>query len=233
MIRVSLAVQAERAEARGFDLTQLRLNRIRADAISEAAKRVKALPVDATKKPFITDKAVLDAVWEIAQAASEDDDSFFVVNESWTVPTGAIGFAPLDAQRGIAVAAAGNTPNRDITERPFINFAGQSLTSDYIVAVMNMNASGALQCNSSFVGAPFADTRAVGFDGTIAKDCGTSFSAPRVAWLIAAGEALRETDVASSLWAQRMARVVRDARAGGNGLAAFLLDPIKLLNLAK
>jgi hypothetical protein len=104
--------------------------------------------------------------------------------------------------------------------------------SDFVIAVMNMDASGSLQCDSSVVGGSFSSTRAVGFDGRIPDDCGTSFAAPRVAWLIAAGESLRKSEISESLWAQHVSDTVRASRKGGVGRSAFALDPLRLLSLS-
>jgi hypothetical protein len=231
MIAASLAIQERRETRNGNELAVARLKQIGRRAATDAAARLRSLPADATAKPFITDKAVLDAVWEVTQAASTKGEWFFFVNESWTAPSGILGFKPLVAQRGIAVAAAGNLKDRDVTEEPYVHFAYQSVVSDFVFPVMNMDAQGGLQCDSSVVGGSFGGTRAFGFDGHVPGDCGTSFAAPRVAWLVAAGESLRQPDVSEGVWAQYVSERARAARKGGEPPGAFLLDPIRLLKL--
>lgn len=199
-----------------------------AHAALDAKQITDRLPKDATAMPFTTDGAVLDAVWYLGRALSKKDNSFFVVSESWTAPSGVLSFKPIDLQRGIAITAAGNEKKRIIFQEPVVNFASNALTSDYVVAVVNLDSSGTIACDSSELGTVGLDlVRAVGFDGRIKGHCATSFATPRVAWLIAAADAVRSVDVDPSIWPGRTAKLIRQSRVAGT----FLLDPTRLFDL--
>jgi hypothetical protein len=235
LIAVSLALQNKRANRRADALQDAELLNIGRQARAWARGRVQNyVPATAAENPFVTDKALLDAIWEVAEAAINNQDAHekwsYVVNQSWTVPGWLFAFTPLPGQRGLAVAAAGNL-NRDIAEQPYVHFAYQAVNSSYVVAVMNLDDKGVQQCDSSLVGGVFASTSAVAFDGRISNDCGTSFAAPRVAWLIAAAESKRKTVVDDGLWVQYVADRIKSARFKGDGLAAYLLDPVRLMTL--
>lgn len=233
-IHVSLMLQSERLLSRGstVPITPAEMKRQLSKTARQAVEVVKNLPADATSNPFITDQALIDAIFNVAHAVAQANDRFFVVNQSWTVPSGAVVFKPLDAQRAVAVAAAGNQSRRDIYQDPLVNFAGQSKTSSYVVAVLNMDAKGELVCNSSTISVNFLnDVQATGYNGQINGDCGTSFAAPRVAWLIAAQEALRKGLIAPTDWPLKLKHSLRNSRTG-SGVPGLLLDVTKFLSLA-
>ncbi|MCY1305853.1 hypothetical protein D9M70_556790 [compost metagenome] len=101
---------------------------------------------------------------------------------------------------------------------------------------MNTARDGSLQCRSSIIGSKQTDPLAISFDGYVNKDiCGTSFAAPRVAWLLAAKLAYIPPKDLSNLDAPdrglRLRQIIRGARQGGyNSGGQYNLDIQKLFS---
>jgi len=91
---------------------------------------------------------------------------------------------------GLFVVAAGNDQPTDPVVKSKIQFAERSAHPGDMLAVMNVDDSGQLTCKSNMVD-PAGNAFATSYRGDTATDCGTSFSAPRVAWLLALREASR------------------------------------------
>lgn len=205
------------------------------DDISErksSAKRiVRDLPRSWDGLTVETDKAVIDALLSVADLYAAKTRTACFVNESWTVHSRQLYVTYPSPFFGVVVAAAGNTSGLDIiaTRRDFAQRCIEHLDT---VAVLNMDRSGMLLCSSSaFDSIHVADALALGFDGVAIPNsvCGTSFAAPRVAWLLAAAEATRSET--PTVWSRWLEDRIMQARSPGAGLRSLRLDPCRLLNL--
>lgn len=198
---------------------------------------VNQLPTEWDGEEVDTDKAVLDAILRLGDAWSALRNVGYVVNESWTVQHQQYFVYYSEPPQGIVVAAVGNA-EQDINSDE-IDFAQRCSSTIDTLAVMNMAQDGTLLCCSSFISKSFATGTtpafAAGFDGEVSgsgcdQACGTSFAAPRVAWIIAAGEALRTGPYQTSLWGGQVKSRVFAARAMGNSdWSSMWLDPVKYL----
>jgi hypothetical protein len=172
-----------------------------------------------------TDKSVLDSILVLGQAYTEKLNTVFFVNESWTVPHDEYFIAFESPQRGAILAAAGNSGTNINTG--FVDFAERCLLNKDTIAVVNARADqpddGLLCCSSKVDPRNLDVAFAVAFDGEISGQtcsslCGTSFSAPRVAWLLAADEVLRSSNLDITQWAlslQQRLTALRDQQATG------------------
>ena len=150
-----------------------------------------------------TDHAVLEAVLMFAYLYSEVVKQPFFMNMSWVVPNMHFQpFMPSDAY-GLHIVAAGNegdtvgTTVYDLKRQ----FACRSLLPGDMLAVMNLQPDGSPHCNSSLLSLR-PEVLGLGFNGSLAgTPCGgTSFAAPRVAWLLAAREAYKPRSSQDPTW---------------------------------
>jgi hypothetical protein len=178
---------------------------------------------------FVTNPAFIDSLYQIASDVSrEAGNEVFVFNQSWTAPANGIPMRLGDHPRGLVVAAVGNDGRSvDSTEMSYATFAKRLA---FVLAVMTLDRSGQPYCGTSCVDYTHEDMNAVGFDGTIPGDgCGSSFAAPRVAWLIAAREARRASAFPedASKWVSEVRRRIRTLRPPGHTPPrSLLLDPV-------
>lgn len=203
----------------------------------ETATRVSGrLPAEWPKDQpaVVTDKAIIDAILWIgnAYAGLTSINATIFTNASWTTPAEryAVNFPP--RLRGALVAATGNAGDEVVGK--FVDFAQRCVTQKNVVAVMNFDAQGRA-CSSGLV----ADTHlpsafVFGFDGRIRSgacapnESGTSFSAPRVAWILAAAEVIRERPIDVSLWGTQTLPATISMRTSQD-LLGTRLDAIALL----
>jgi len=199
-----------------------------------AAKVVAKLPEKWTGKTVTTNEAVIAAALYLGDLYGKLTNTGMVFNESWTVPSGRLYVLYPSPFAGVVVAAVGNEgPNQDIN-RDLRDFAQRSLTMKDTIAVM-ATENGKLTCDSSTIGDDALDVAmAVAFNGRVTdKACGTSFAAPRVAWFIAAAEAVR-TDPwppQVGMWEVSLAQRLFGARPAGTGLAKLWFDYISFLSI--
>lgn len=220
--------------------------------IRKAAKEIVArIPKDIGVVDVTTDKAVIESVLWFADLYARATDTPYVANFSWTTPKLLNRYADLRFHYGLLVSAAGNESSANCSAcRPHLAstpacscadnvaaqqrwFAVRAVDGEDVVAVMNAARDGSLQCKSSIVGSMAKVPMAVALDGNVGPDvCGTSFAAPRVAWLAAARLAYfdpknyfpNEVDRG-----QQLLDLIKDARIGGVGRDdQFNLDVQKL-----
>lgn len=210
----------------------------RKSAIRTAAEVLARLPdsirTDADGDVIVrTSSAVLDASWRLLDAFGYPRDTASFISVSWVVEPyrARIVRTPDVYSPVMLVAAAGNEPNRIVNDGLNLLEFGARAGESHVIAVLNMDDKGAATCKSSIVNpAPvrLASTNVLGFDGSLESGvCGTSFSAPRVAWFLALGEALRNGE-RSPEWAGEVTGRLRCQRDAPS-LQGVLLKPMQYL----
>ena len=198
-------------------------------ARADAKAVVARLPEKAPDSPVKTDKAILDALFTLADL----NDLAYVVNTSWTVPGQELQVVFPSLGRGVLVAAAGND-RKNVHKQPIVDFPARSMNHLDTLAVINAErGQNTLLCDSSYVEmsspAEMDQLNAVAFDGRVSETkCGTSFAAPRVSWLIAAYEAVQKRKIPSEVWNIELHSRLRMTRSGLN-YAGLWLDVMKFL----
>lgn len=199
-------------------------NDVRATAEKTASHSLKSnIPLKATGAALSSEKAIIEALlWIVTQYCEKTGKSFFL-NESWTVGKSVQHVTYPTEPRGIVLAAVGNDNGINVYKNRW-DFAQRSLQASDHVAVMNAFLGSEPGCISNVVD-DFEDTRAIAVNGKITGGpCGTSFSSPRVAWLLAFAEALNPAPAAPQNWANEVQGRLRSWRQPGAGLLRFRLD---------
>lgn len=173
-------------------------------------KQGKKFGEEKVKKPLLvdrwgdskqvrTDTSVLQAILRIGNQYAMDKQSFVFVNESWTVEHEKYYIPFPNPPLYVVVAAVGNWgENINQVHR---DFAERCVSARDTIAVMNIaQESGKTICLSSIIDEKYIPAcLALGFDGRLSnadpETCATSFAAPRVAWLLAVAEAVRNGDM--------------------------------------
>lgn len=149
-----------------------------------------------------TDQGVVEAVLWFCRYYSEATKQPYFLSMSWTSPNLELDpSVPTDGY-GLFVVAAGNEGDAGGTTLFDLKrqFAYRSLAPPGdMLAVMNLKSDGTPDCGSSEFG-KFPGVYGVGYPGEVDGACGTSFSTPRVAWLIAAREAMRGAAPSVEYW---------------------------------
>lgn len=220
---------------------------------NQAKQIISRIPKDIGVVDVTTDKAVIESVLVFADLYARATGNPYVANFSWTTPKLVNRYADLRFHYGLLVSAAGNASAPNCAEcRPHLAFtkactcadnvaqnerwfAVRSVDGQDVIAVMNTARNGSLQCRSSIVGSQAKEPMAVALDGNVSADvCGTSFAAPRVAWLAAARLAYFDpkTYFPSEVdRGQQLLNLVKNARVGGNVRDdQFNLDIRRLFN---
>lgn len=203
-------------------------------AASNAATIMRNIPDNwlATEPSVRTDKFLMDAYLRLLNHyAQYSSTKTFFFNESWTAPNQRYTVYHPDPLRGAVVAASGNE-NENLSDGT-VDFAQRSIRHSDTIAVMNIDEAG-VACDSGRVNLQdLPNTFIVGFDGRVsAGDCansGTSFAAPRVAWLFAAAETIRKTPLSYTSWGNTQRDYIRSLRAANGGIEGTKLDPVAFL----
>lgn len=152
-----------------------------------------------------TDQALIEQLAFFLRLYSDASLTPHFLSMSWTSRELAWQIFFPEYSYGLMLAAAGNSPAVDVHLKR-VQFAYRSTNPGDVIAVENSDATKYLCSSSRFSQLPGVDVLGVGYPGEIAdtKLCGTSFSTPRVAWLLAAREAYIATpptdDDARSVW---------------------------------
>lgn len=192
-----------------------------ADAVTFADKHVGELP-PVPGLVMHTDQWILDALNQVATDAARTTGRYYVANYSFVFDAGLVGFSPPSPSRGLYVVAAGND-GADVTNG-LVDLAKRGGEDVHFITVMNMDAQGALACNSSFLNAGILGRAgAIGFSGDNGAESQTSFASPRVAWLLALAEASRTTNPQNVWFQELQARLfrARPAPPAGNPFKAL------------
>jgi hypothetical protein len=139
-----------------------------------------------------TDKAVIDAVVNFLWLYSRASRRPHFLSMSWT--TANLQYSTLFRPNGYGLwlAAAGNDPSINVHSN-LRQFAARSSDPGDVLAVRNLASACA---SSSFIDDPNLPVFGFAFPGRISPSmCGTSFSTPRIAWLLAAHEAIKGSPV--------------------------------------
>jgi len=177
---------------------------LKATASAQSDFMLKSLDTDLKPGPNQSDQVVIESLIVLAQLDSQLTHQPFFVNMSWTVP--GMQFQPFipSMPRGLLVSAAGNEggPDGRTVYDLKRQFAFRSLSPGDTLAVMNIDDTGEPSCGSSLL-AFNQMVYGLGFSGSLANTpCGgSSFSSPRVAWLIAARESTLPAPKDENFWA--------------------------------
>jgi hypothetical protein len=182
-----------------------------------------------------TDKSILDAILDLGNSYAKEKNTVFFVNESWTVPHDEYHVYYPTTLYGVVLAAAGNA-GINITAAQ-LDFADRSTSHKDTLAVMNLRPGLArLPCNSSYISEKVVDkAMAVAFDGEVVGTtiCGTSFAAPRIAWILAADEAVRKAALDPTTWEADLDERLKKARdPNATKFDKLWFDPVVFLKLS-
>jgi len=166
----------------------------------------------------ITDQALIEQLAFFLRLYSDASLSPHFLSMSWTARELAWQIYFPEYTFGLMLAAAGNTATVDVQAQR-VQFAYRSTNPGDVIGVENSDGSQYLCSSSHFSQADGVDVLAVGYSGDVAdaKLCGTSFSTPRVAWLLAAREAYiampPTNDEERSVWQSRQKTRIKDLRS--------------------
>jgi hypothetical protein len=175
----------------------------------------------------LTDKSVMDAVLLIGQAYAEVAATVFLASESWTVdPGGKYRLLYDNPLFGVVTAAAGNDGSTQL-----LDFARRSINSTDTMAIINMTQTGIAPDSTHLETGDMDQAMAAGFDGMVTDDVhGTSFSAPRIAWLLAAGEVVRTQRLDRTHWGHDLqARLAAAREPAATGDQRLLFHPLRFI----
>jgi hypothetical protein len=172
--------------------------------------------------------------------AEEVTGEHYFVNTSWTAPKDSLAVS-IPRAGGVIVAALGNYNIVAAEGQGSLDFARLSYGDPQIVAVANYSPNAQAICNTSMIDPDkLRDSMMVKFDGALGRAaakpgrpengavCGTSFAAPRVAWILAAVEA-RRTKYTSRSWIYDFRDALHSARLPDNSPGSGWLDVTALL----
>jgi len=212
------------------------------DVINQAEKEAKKTVKDNFPRDWgnsssevITDKVIIDALLAIGNFYARNHETVFFINESWTVREDSLQvYYPSDISGAVVAAVGNNNENININRR---DFSQRCVNHRDTIAVMNMDPQNLeLMCNSSKVAEEVIGTAmAIAYDGILDIEenlCGTSFAAPRIAWLIAVAEATIDRNPPSFGWGADLCnRLMKACDPNKEGYAKIWFDPIKFLEL--
>ena len=192
------------------------------------------------QKTWETDSSIVTAVWYLADLQSLRDSSVYFLNESWTVLKDRVHLEAPTESFGIVVAAVGDDETIEADgDNGGVDFARLARPATNVLAAIEAKAgSDQAECKSSKVVEDYLDkTMAAAFDGIVTDGdrgiCGSSFSAPRIAWILALSEEIR-TDQSRGdgrVWADSVQQRLVSAReqSPSHQWKKLYLHPLKIL----
>lgn len=167
------------------------------DIVQQAEKTtddiMKQLPEVTTGQLVATDQAIIAALLKFCQLYAQATGAPFFLNTSWTVKRYEIEFGPDPDLFGVVMAAAGNSTDADVYKNPVLLASRAREYPGDVIVVGNAHPNGDRDGCSAFWtppdGVPFYGLMYNGF--LSAQDCGSSFSTPRIAWILAFRESMR------------------------------------------
>ena len=207
---------------------------LQSNSISAARKWSTSLvqshfPKKWSGEEVLTDKSVLDAVLLIGQAYASLSKTVFFANESWTVPhTGKYYVLYQTPEYGVVTSATGNDGTTKLWD-----FAQRAPSNKDTMAIVNMNVLGVVPQSTRIQEGDIDVAMAAGFDGMVTDDVsGTSFSAPRIAWFLAAGETVRSAPLNLDHWGVNLFEQLHGMRSSNaTGYEKLLFDPVKYVEM--
>ncbi|HWC99922.1 MAG TPA: hypothetical protein VG456_24350 [Candidatus Sulfopaludibacter sp.] len=147
-----------------------------------------------------TDSIYLESISILLKYYSDLTRRPHILSFSWTVPDLQLTTFFQPGAYGWKVTASGNGANGqtvNVLKAPFVQFAYRGLDPKDFVIVANSTGSSDTCPSNTFDDPPTVRVLGLAFPGNINSTlCGTSFSAPRVAWLLGAREVLTQEKIA-------------------------------------
>ncbi len=196
---------------------------VRKKAKEKVNEALQNIPKVAVGQSLATEKAILDSVMTVANLHARKTRQSYFINESWNVGRSNLFPQYPKVPLGLVVAAVGNSGGVNVYEQEW-DFALRSSNADDTIAILNTDRSGEFLCHSNVISFGPA-SRALAFDGRVGQTtCGTSFSAPRVAWLLAFWEAFQQMPPNPSGWAKEFQMRMLRLRSESDGVTGLVLD---------
>jgi LysM repeat protein len=160
-------------------------------AVNVRNQILQSLPAYSSNQPTDTDEAVVTGLLNFAQWYAQISGEPFFLNTSWVVKQYEFTFGPPPGLLGATLAAVGDNPGTDIFATNVLLASHASAFPGDVIAIMNNHPDGSRgNCTSYWTATGQDPVYGLSYDGFLANNvCGTSFSAPRIAWMLA----LRET----------------------------------------
>lgn len=212
-------------------------------ADSVADRVVALLPAEVTgnsaSNRYRSSTALLQDLYQILGWNSMLDSSGAIISISWTTDaaSGEIRSHLSPIENVLVVAAVGND-NKIVTSPTMqLDYGSRATGGTGVLAAVNVDELHRLSCTSSVVDTIPVKTLhredVAAYDGGVKGACGSSFSAPRIAWFAAAAEALRPTAFNHKQWLGDLTDLFRDSRQTLTPtLRDLVLDPVLLLTAA-
>lgn len=164
---------------------------IKKRALSDAAQLVAQIPNKAINSLGPAQQTPITVLQRVAQLYASTTGVPYFISMSWTVEKREIDFGPDPDSLGVSLAASGNDGKDVIGDAVYLAYRAKAAPGD-VLAVMNTDGSGKELCGSSRL--PLTGLNpfyGLAYDGTFnaGAECGSSFSTPRVAWLLALRQA--------------------------------------------
>jgi hypothetical protein len=162
----------------------------------------------------VTDQALVEQLAFFLHLYSEATQTPHFLSMSWVARKFSLQVYFPEHSYGLMLAAAGNAADINIHEKPVL-FASRSTNPGDVIAVENSDEKEWLCSSSRFTQSTEVDVLGVGFSGSVTDSslCGTSFSTPRVSWLLGAREAYvvtpPGTEAEYAMWQAKQKKRIR------------------------
>jgi hypothetical protein len=191
-----------------------------------------------------TDSMYLESLSIFLKYYSDVTRQPHVLSFSWTVPDLQLMTYFQPGAYGWKVTAAGNGANGqgiNVLRQPYVQFAYRGLDPKDFVVVANSTGSSAACPSNIFDDPPEVKVLGLAFPGSLNGTlCGTSFSAPRVAWLLGAREVLTQKQIPADypagidIWiASKEALILNLQRSAPQFMDRYSFDVGKLLGFTQ
>lgn len=164
---------------------------VKKNARSLAGQLVAQIPSKMVDSLGPAQQTPITVLQKLAQLYAATSGSPYFISMSWTVEKMELDFGPDPDSLGVSLAASGNDRKNVMTDSVYLAYRAKAAPGD-VLAVMNTDSTGMELCDSSML--PLSGPNpfyGLAYDGRFNNDieCGSSFSTPRVAWLLALRQA--------------------------------------------